>query len=62
MYLGREGRGVGGEPISTVGQFLSQPNPNRVAEPLTWVRRMHPDHVWSAGSGPQTINLPALHA
>ena len=25
---------------STVGQFLSQPNPNRVAKFLTWVRSM----------------------
>ncbi len=44
---------------STVGQFLSQPNPNRVATFLTWVRSMRLNHAWSDGSASdpeQTLN------
>ncbi len=47
------------ETTSTVGHFLSQPNPNRVAKCLTWVRRMRLNRAWSDGSasGPeQTLN------
>ncbi len=31
----------------TVGQFLSQPGPNRVAKSLTWVRSMRMNHAQS---------------
>ncbi len=47
------------ESISNVGQFLSQPNPNPVAQFLTWVRSMRLSNAWSDGSasGPeQTLN------
>ncbi len=33
------------ELSSTVGQFLSQPNPNRVAKFLTWVISMRLNHA-----------------
>ncbi len=33
------------ETISSVGQFLSQPNPNRVAKFLTWVKTMRLNHA-----------------
>ncbi len=33
------------ESISTVGQFLSQPNPSRVTSFLTWVRSMRQNHA-----------------
>ena len=47
------------ETTSTVGHFLSQPNPNRVAKFLTWVRSMRLNRASSDGSasGPeQTLN------
>ncbi len=34
-----------GESTSIVGQFLSQPNPNRVAKYLTWARSMRLNHA-----------------
>ncbi len=33
------------ETTSTVGHFLSQPNPNRIAKFLTWVRSMRLNHA-----------------
>ncbi len=43
------------ETTSTVGHFLSQPNPNRVAKFLTWVRSMRLNRASSDGSasGPE---------
>ncbi len=33
------------ESVSNVGQFLSQPNPSRVAKCLTWDRSMRLKHA-----------------
>ncbi len=40
------------KPISTVGQFLCQSNPDHAARFLAWFRIMRLDHVKSDGSAP----------
>ena len=44
VYAGQLFQDLFGESISTVGQFLSQPNCNRVAKFLTWIRHVRLNH------------------